>query len=45
MSSNPVENVSEEIKKFLRKHDRGYGKQEMIKKLRDVEESRADHNF
>ena len=37
VSSNPMENVSEEIKKFVLKHHRGYGKEEMMKRFPDVD--------
>ena len=37
--------VSEEIKKFVRKHHRGYGKEEMMKKFPDVDESKEEHKF
>ena len=40
VSSNPMENVSEEIKKFVLKHHRGYGKEEMMKSFPDVDESK-----
>ena len=45
VSSNPMENVSEEIKKFVLKHHRGYGKEEMMKKFPDVDESKEEHRF
>ena len=45
MSSNPMENVSEEIKKFVLKHHRGYGKEEMMKKFPDVDESKEEYKF
>ena len=45
MSSNPMENVSEEIKKFVLKHHRGYGKEEMIKRFPDEDESKEEYKF
>ena len=45
VSSNPMENVSEEIKKFVLKHQRGYGKEEMMKKFPDVDESKEEYKF
>ena len=44
VSSNPMENVSEEIKKFLLKHHRGYGKEEMMKRLPDVDDVMASNS-
>ena len=44
-SSNPMENVSEEIKKFVLKHHRGYGKEEMMKRFPDVDESKEEYKF
>ena len=44
VSSNPMENVSEGIKKFVLKHDRGYGKDERMNKFPDVEESKEERN-
>ena len=45
VSSNPMENVSEEIKKFVLKHGPGYGKEEMIKTFLDVDESKEEYKF
>ena len=45
VSSNPMENVSEEIKKFVLKHHRGYGKEEMMRRLPDVDESKEEYKF
>ena len=45
VSSNPMENVSEEIKKFVLKHHRGYGKEEMMKNFPDVDKSKEEHKF
>ena len=45
VSSNPMENVSEEIKKFMLKHHRGYGKESMMKKFPDVDESKGEHKL
>ena len=45
VSSNPMEKVSEEIKKFMLKHHRGCGKKEMMKKFQGVEESKEEHKF
>ena len=45
VSSNPMENVSEEIKKFVLKHHRGYGKGEMMKRFPDVDESKEEYKF
>ena len=43
VSSNPMENVSEEIKKFVLKHHPGYGQEEMMKKVPDMDESKGEH--
>ena len=43
--SNPMENVSEEVKKFVLKHHRGYGKEEMMKRFPDVDESKEEYKF
>ena len=45
LSSNPMENVSEKIKKFVLKHHRGYGKEKMMKSFPDVDESKKEHKF
>ena len=45
VSSNPMENVSEEIKKFVLKHHLGYGKEEMMKRFPDVDESKEEYKF
>ena len=45
VSSNPMENVSEEIKKFVLKHHRGYGKEEMMKKFLDLDESKEEYKL
>ena len=45
VSSNRKENVSKEIKKFVLKHHRGYGKEEMMKKVPDVEESKEENRL
>ena len=45
VSSNPMKNVSEEIKKFVLKHHRGYGKKEMMKKFPDVDKSKGEYKF
>ena len=45
MSSNPMENMSEEIKKFLLKHHRGYGKEEKMKRFPDMDETKEEHKF
>ena len=45
VSSNPMENVSEEIKKFVLKHHRGYGKEAMMKTFPDVDESNEEYKF
>ena len=45
VSSNRMENVSEEMKKFVLKHHRGYGKEEMMKKFPDVDESKEEYKF
>ena len=45
VSSNPMENVSEEIKKFVLKQHRGYGKEEMMKRFPNVDESKEEHKF
>ena len=45
VSSNPMENVSEEIKKFVLKHHRGYGKEEMMKRFPEVDESKEEYKF
>ena len=45
VSSNPMENVSQEIKKFVLKHRRGYGKEEMMKKFPDMNESKEEYKF
>ena len=45
VSSNPMENVSEEIKKFVHKHHRGYGKEEMMKRFPDVDKSKEEYKF
>ena len=45
VSSNLMENVSEEIRKFVLKHHRVYGKGEMMKKFPDVDESKEEHKF
>ena len=45
VSSNPMENVSGEIKKFVLKHHRGYGKEEMMKRFPDVDESKEEYKF
>ena len=45
VSSNPMENVSEEMKKFVLKQHRWYGKEETMKTFPDVEESKEDHKF
>ena len=45
MSSNPMENVSEEIKKFVLKHHRGYRKEGMMKRFQDVDESKEEYEF
>ena len=45
VSSNPMENVSEEITKFVLKHDRRYGKEEMMKKFKNVGESKEENKF
>ena len=45
VSSNPMANVSEEIKKLVLKHPRGYGKEEATKKFPDVEQSKEEHKF
>ena len=43
VSSNPMKNVSEEINKFVLKHHRRYGKEEMMKKFsgREREQGRV----
>ena len=45
VSSNLMKIVSEEIKKFVVKHHRGYRKKEMMKKFLDVDESKKEHKF
>ena len=45
MSSNHMEIVSEEVKKFVLEHHRGYRKKGMMKKLADVEESKEEHKL
>ena len=45
VSSNPMENMSEEINKFVLKHHRGYGKEETMKKFRDMDESKEEYKF
>ena len=45
VSSNPMENVSEEIKKFVLKHHLGYGKEERMKRFPDVDESKEEYKF
>ena len=45
VSSNPMRNVSEETKKFVLKHHRGYGKEEMMKRFTDVDESKEEYKF
>ena len=45
VSSNPMENVSEEIKKLVLKHHRGYGKEERMKRFPDVDESKEEYKF
>ena len=45
VSSNPMENVSEEVKKFVLLHHRGYGKEEMMKKLPDEDDSKEEYKF
>ena len=45
VSSNPMENVSEEIKKFVLKHQGGYGKEGMMKRFPDVDESKGEYKF
>ena len=45
VSSNPMENVSEEIKKFVLKHHREYGKEEIMKRFPDVDESKEEYKF
>ena len=45
VTSNPMESVSEEIKKFVLKQQRGYGIEEMMKKFPDVDESKEEYKF
>ena len=45
VSSNPMENVSEETKKFVLKHRRGYRKEQMMKTFPDVCQSKEEHKF
>ena len=45
VSSNPMENVSEERKKFVLKHHRGYRKEEMMKTFPDVDGSKEEYKF
>ena len=45
VSSNPMENVSEEIKKFVLKHHRGYRKEVMMTKFLDLELSKRENKL
>ena len=45
VSINPTENASEEIKKFVLKHHRGFGQEAMMKNFPDVEESKEENKL